>query len=304
MKKMPLVVIAVLILLVVISGITDSGDIQGTTGVHEDHEDHHGVTFYSDFEHEPHEDGYSIVNIVENPVPRDETAFLEENIVKSEEMVVRLEGVLTGLKENGHSNPELEERINDYSADVSEARNYLSMAENSSSKSESKDYLKLSRDSIIRANLKLKPIFDDVKAYLPGPVKMYNNALSAKGSGIVILSGDLDVEFFLYNGRFSVVDFSGDTVIDMEYDFDMEEMPEKGPDDDLLMPHEVLSYLNVTGNVSVSGSEYTVAMMAEDIIIDASGTGEAELVGNGTYLFDNGTAVEENSWAKPIFENR
>lgn len=303
MKKLPLVVIAVLILLVLISGMADSGDTGSMQSYSDDHKHHSKDLLRPQLEtSESHGDNYSVIYISGSEViARNETAFLEENIQKSEEMVGRLEGVLRDMDESGQSNPQLKQKVEIYAADVSQARNYLFMAENSSLESEKKNYLSLSRNSIIRANMELKSIFDEIKAYLPGPVVMDNSSLYAEGSGICILSGNVNVNFFLRNGRFSVIDFSGDISADMEHDFDMEEIPQS--EDTLHMPHERFSYVNVTGNISMSGSAYTVTLVGENISLSAGGTGEAELIGNGTYFIENGTAVEENSWVKPVFES-
>ncbi|WP_292466419.1 hypothetical protein [Methanolobus sp.] len=302
MKRMPFVVLVFLMLLVVISGMVDSGDMQQHPDEREDRGD---LLHKSPFtvRESPHEDEY-LIDKFSRLSPLDETAFLEDNIHKSEDMVVRLDKVITGLKAEGNDINELEQTVNDYSRFVSEARTYLAQAENSSLEADKEQYLKLSRESIIRANSELKPIFDEIKSYLPGPLLISeNSSLVARGSGISILSGDLDVDFFLSEGRFSIVDFSGDVQIKMEQDFESEEMPERGPDNGLMVPHEAFSYANVTGNVSVSGSEFTVAMMADNIILRTTGTGEAELIGEGVYYFDDGTVRNESNWVQPIFES-
>lgn len=300
MNKMPLIVLTFLMLLVVISGVVDSGDLQEYP---DERKDYGNILYKSSFgiEDHSHEDHFLVGPRLSTS---DETTFLEDNIQKSEDMVERLSKLVTGLKGEGQDVSELEPAINDYSQFVSKARTYLIQAENASSEAEREQYLKLARESIIHANSELKPIFDRVKAYLPDPVIISENSiLVASGSGMAILSGDIDVDFFLSDGRFTVVDFTGDMLIDMEHEFKQEYMPEKGPGDDILVPHKIFSYANVTGNISVSGSTFTVAMMADDIDLLVTGAGEAEFIGNGTFYFDNGTAGNENKWVKPIFES-
>lgn len=302
MKKTPLIVLLFLMVLVVISGMVDSGDMEQLP---DERETHDKLLYKSPLTtKESHHEDDSPTILASRPSPSDEIAFLEDNILKSEDMVERLNKVLTGMKAEGNDVTDLEQTVSDYSSFVSEARNYLTMAENTSFDDDKEKYLELSRESIIRANSELKPIFKEVKTYLPGPLVLSeNNSLVASGNGIAILSGDLDVDFFLSEGRFSVVDFSGDVLIGTEYELTREEIPERMPGDDTMVPHDVVSYINVTGNISISGSEFTVAMMAGNINLLVTGTGEAELVGNGTYYFDNGTAGNENNWVKPIFES-
>ena len=206
MKKMPLIVLIFLMLLVVISGMTDSGDTQQYSGEIEEQSD---VLFNPPFDmKESHKSERTILYIVPYSPPVNEKVFLADNIEKSEEMVKRLDGVIVRLNEEGKDARELEQMVDNYAFLVSEAKKYLSLAENSSVSSDEQQYLELSRENIVRANSELKPIFDKVKTYLTGPVSISdNNSLVAEGSGVAILAGDIDVSFFLSDGKFSVIDF-------------------------------------------------------------------------------------------------
>lgn len=292
MKKMPLTILIILMLMVVISGLADYDNMHPhSDGRQDDHRDS-SPTEILKFTH-----------MVSLFPAMDEESFLEDNIEKSESMVQRLQNASNELESKGKDVSELREMIVGYSDLVSESRSYLEMAKMASSDSEKQKYLDKSRKSIIKANSELKPILDEIKKYLPGTIVITNTTLSAKGSGVAILSGDLDMSFFLSDGKFSVVDFRGDLAIDTNADYKQEYAPEKDGSNDIIMPHSMISYIDVTGNVSVSGSAYTVAIMADRIDLNANGNGEAELVGNGTYYLDSDAHEgKENVWMISIFE--
>lgn len=301
MKKMPLIVLIILMLMVVISGLADSDDVFS-------HSDE-GPDVHRDRSIPPlgmassQSEVFMVTHMVSFSSMVDEETFLEDNIEKSESMVQRLDTASNELENEGKNVSDLKSMIIDYSDLVSESRSYLEMAQTTSSESEKEAYLDKSRESIIKANSQLKPILDEIKEYMTGPVEITNTTLSAEGSGVAILSGDIDLSFFLSDGKFSVVDFSGDLVIDTDADYKQEYAPDKDGSHDLIMPHAMISYIDVTGNVSMSGSSYTVAIMADRIDLEANGNGEAELVGNGTYHLDNDISKgKENVWMIPIFE--
>lgn len=281
MKKMPLAVIAVLILIVVISGMANSEERPNG------HTDNHRPP--AEIDSSP--TGFLMVtHMVPFLSVMDEEYFLEDNIEKSESMILRLEKAILKLENEGNDVSKLRSMLKNYTDLVSESRKYLDMANSASSDNERQEYLELSRMSIIQANSELKPILDEIKKYLSGPVLIENNTLSAQGSGIAIISGDMDLSFSLSEGKFSVVDFDGDLVIDAKGDYKQELSPDKRlpHDADMIMLHKMISYVDVTGNVSMSGSSYTVAITSDRIVLTATGYGETELIGNGTYYLDNG----------------
>ena len=297
MKKMPLALIAVLILLVVISGMADS----------EERPDSHVDNPRFPMATDPSPAGFLMVSHMVPFLPvMDEEHFLEDNIEKSESMVLRLEKAILRLENEGNDVSNLKSMIINYADLVSESRKYLDMSNYASSDSERQKYLELSRESIMRANSELKPILDELKKHLSGPVMINDNTLSAEGSGIVIISGDTDLGFSLSEGKFSVVDFDGDLVIDINGDYKKELSPDRRTprDTHIIMPREMISYVDVTGNISMYGSSYTVAILADRIILNATGYGEAELIGNGTYYLDDCMSEgNENAWMIPIFES-
>ena len=301
MKKMPLAVLIILILMVVISGMADSADVHPHSDDRPD--DHRDDSMHPlDRELSP-TDVFMVTHMVSFSPMMDEESFLEDNIEKSESMVRRLENASNKLEAEGEDVSKLKGMIADYSYFVSESRSYLEMAKTTSSESEKRKYLDKSRESIIKANSELKPILDKMKEYLPGPVMITNTTLSAEGSGVAILSGDIDTSFTLSEGKFSVVDFSGDSIIELDADHRQEHTSDRMVPDDLIMSHTMESYVDVTGNVSISGSAYTIAIMSDSIRLTATGQGEIELIGNGTYYLDNGISEEqENVWMMPIFE--
>jgi hypothetical protein len=307
MKKMPLIVLLFLIFLVIISGIVDSDGIQ--TPEYEK-QVHHDMLLSPPYHlREPPQAQHLIVRISGPGLAVDERILLEDNILKSEEMVQRLDKAALRLKGKGENVSEFEQMIGNYSFLVSEARLYFELAENSSSVYDEQRYMDLSRDNIILANSNLKPIFDNVKRYLQIPVVFYDNSsLIAEGSGLVILSGDLDADIFLSRGKFSVVDLAGDVVINTETEYMQLFAPEgalvPAPVPGTPAPQKIYSNVDVTGNISISGSAFSAAIRAEMISLQATGTGSAELVGDGTYYFDYGPfRNSEKSWSVPIFEN-
>ncbi|WMW26067.1 hypothetical protein RE474_04920 [Methanolobus sediminis] len=300
MNKMPLTVLIILMLMVVISGLADSDDVHSYL---DDRLDDHRNNYVPSMDRDSPPTEFFMITHMFSLSAMDEESFLEDNIEKSESMVQRLENASNELENEGEDVSELNGMIADYSYLVSESRSYLEMAKTASSDSEKQMYLDKSRESIIKANSGLKPILDEIKKYLPGSVNITNTTLTAKGSGVAILSGDIDLDFFLSDGKFSVVDFSGDLVIDTEADYKQEFAPDKDGSYDMIMPHAMISYLDVTGNISMSGSAYTVAIVADIMTLTATGQGDVELVGNGTYYLDNGISEEqENVWMIPIFE--
>jgi hypothetical protein len=288
MKKMPLAVLIILILMVVISGFAGSDDVHP----------------HSDDRQDDHRDrSASPLDVLSLSPMMNEESFLEDNIQKSESMVQRLENASQELEKKGNDVSDLKRMIADYSDLVSESRSYLEKANTVSSDDEKQKFLGLSRESIIKANSELKPILDEIKEYLPGPIILENNTLRAEGSGVAIFSGDLEMGFSLSEGKFSLVDFDGDVIIDIDGDYRQEPTPERMIPGDIVMSHTMESYVDVTGNVFISGSAYTVAIMAEKMTMTATGQGEVELIGNGTYYLDNDVSEgNENAWMIPIFE--
>ncbi|MBP1909731.1 hypothetical protein [Methanolobus bombayensis] len=300
MKKMPLAVLIILMLLVVISGMTGSDSMQQYPEKSPDsynYDNKAPAEVYSP----PKETMMDHMFILSFPM--DEERFLEDNIEKSEFMVERLENATVKLENEGNDVSELKDMIKNYADLVSESRIYLEKANSASSESAKQEYLDLSRKSIIQSNSRLRPIMGEIKKYLPGPVIIENNILSAEGNGVAILSGDLDLDFSLSDGKFSVVDLGEDLVIDAAADYRREFVPDKETSPEMIMSHSMISYVEVTGNVSMSGSAYTVAIISDMIVLNASGNGEAELIGNGTYHLDGDmSAGKENVWMIPIFE--
>jgi hypothetical protein len=224
--------------------------------------------------------------------------------MKSHEMAIRLTEAVKRLKKEGRDVRELERMVDDYTLLVFESREYLLKADNSSSFSDRQSYLIMSRERMIRADSGLRGIFNEMQSYLPGPIRILgNDNLAIEGNGIVILSGDLDIIMSLSMGKFSVVDLEGDLVIktdeswapDIKYD---KVITSDGPG----KPHMMQSFSAACGNMSISGSMITVAIMANDASIIVNGKGEAELYGVGTYCLDSSTTRTEGIWSPAIFD--
>lgn len=300
MKKMPLIFISLLIMIVLITGMKSSSP-------HSDHGNaynHHDVlSEYS---------SYVEVNDQEGPdapadkpsSSRDEKSFLENNVGESSEMASHLNETVSKLKEEGNDVEELEAMINEYSLLVSQAQDYLSQADNSSSSSDEQKYQDLSREKIIQANTKLNDIFREIQSYLPGPLSLTDNeTVNASGSGIAIISGNMSLDLSISEGKLTIVDFAGDLRLNEE-ELNGSEIKSQ----QLVVPetntmHQMLSYDDVKGNVSLSGSVITVAIMSNNVTFNASGTGKIELYGNGTYTV-SGSGQDNGTWIPPVFDMR
>lgn len=238
-----------------------------------------------------------------------ETTFLEDNIAKSEAMAQRLDKTVSRLKAEGNDLEKLEKLVADYTSLVEDSRMYFEKANatdsvngggsTSQTTQERDEYFERSRESIMQSNLMLKDIFHELKPYLALHAKIPDGAkLSAEGTGTVVLSGDLDVDMTLADGKLSYVDFKDDVSVGMEDTIEPEitRMPD--------MKQELISYDNVTGSISLSGSRFIMELTGEDISLVAKGSGEAELFGNGTYFIGNDSIPEmKQIWTPPLFEN-
>jgi len=306
MEKTPVIFLIFLISLVIVSAIV-ADDSDAGPGIKEGE----GPMSIAPFGLEPGKDDRfpgGLLTPRKVPVLNDDSEFLADNIEKSEAMAVRLDETLIRLKAQGNDVEELETLIHDYSLLVEDSKMYFEMANVSesnetlatgTSEEAREEYLEKSRNRIIEANMLLKDIFHELRPYLAIHAKVSEGStLSAEGTGTVVLSGDFDVKMSLSDGRLSYVDFMDDISVKTE---NMNEATiTRVPD----MQQELVSYENLIGNVSISGSGFILEVTGEDISLQASGQGEAELFGNGTYYIGKG-AVPENKmiWTPPLFEN-
>ena len=295
MKKLPLVILGILILMVLISGLAGR-------------DRHHGDGSHSSLSSSQPE--YTLYGEVPSPAPdekmkpQDEKEFLESNIQKSDEIILRLEDSIERLESEGNDVSDLEEMVADYSTLVSDANTYLEKADSADSLSQEQKYVALSREKMVQSDTQLKQIFVAMHNYMPGPVEMTgNDSLDANGSGVMILSGDLDVDLSLSSGKFSVVDFEGDMSIDtdgLQYPNIVTESAVSASATE--EPHRMVSYVDVQGNVSLSGSGMTIAVMGDNTTVHVTGVGEIQLYGDGSYYLENSSAVKQGVWLSPIFE--
>jgi len=298
MKKLPLITLGILILMVLISGLSDNGRYP----VDEDHSkmsssqpEYINKELYGEVPSSVSE---------ENVKPQDEKDFLTDNIQKSDEMIVRLEDSIDRLASEGNDVSDLKQMVRDYSSLVSDAGSYLEKANSADSISDEQKYVSLSKDKMVHSDVLLKRIFVAMHNYMPGPVEITgNDSLDAKGSGVIILSGDLDVNLSMSSGKFSVVDFEGDMSINSDELLSSNVVAESAVSTSgSVNPHHMVSYLDVQGNVRMSGSGMTIAAMGDNTTLHATGFGEVQLYGNGTYYLDNSGSVREGVWLAPIFE--
>ncbi|WMW26069.1 hypothetical protein RE474_04930 [Methanolobus sediminis] len=298
MKKLPLIVLGILILMVLISGLSSRDR-------HPDNGDHSKMTSSQPeyINNELYGDVPSSVS-EEKVKQQNEKDFLADNIQKSDETILRLEDSIDRLASEGNDVSDLEKMVMDYSSLVSDASSYLEKADSADSVSDEQKYVALSKDKMVQSDILLKKIFMSMHNYMPGPVKITeNDSLDANGSGVIVLSGDLDVDLSLSSGKFSVVDFEGDMSIDTDGLLSSNIITEGAVSASATEePHHMLSYSDVQGNVSLSGSGMTIAVMGDNTTLHVTGVGEIQLYGDGSYYLDNSSAVKEGVWLSPIFE--
>lgn len=258
-----------------------------------------------------HFDDFGTVFGQDTQLITDDRAMLEDIITKSEIMSQRLETSIVILKQEGEDVGDMESLLDEYVLLVRDARMYLEMSDTSAGTAPvngslnsslacqtEEECLARSRESIAQANLRLKSIFGMLSPYLAPHARIpENGTLVAEGNGTVVLLGNLDVRLSLSSGRISYVDFNEDLSVRLENDAS----PQVSTTD---ADQEIISYTNMTGNVSLSGSGFMVEIVGEDISLAAKGTGRAELFGNGIYYLEQGNVPgKKQIWKPPLFEN-
>jgi len=245
----------------------------------------------------------------------DDRAMLEDIITKSEIMSRRLADSIARLKQEGEDVGNMEVLLAEYTRLVGDSRMYLEMSNASSGTvplndsedsslvcTSEEECLASSRESLLQANTRLKDIFGELRPYLaPHAMLPENASLVAQGSGTVVLLGDLDIHMSLSDGKISYVDFENDVSVRLENDV----KPEVSATD---AKQKVVSYNNVTGNITLSGSGLMVEIIGTDISLAATGAGKAELFGNGIYYIEDANVpanipVKRQLWKPPLFEN-
>lgn len=307
MERTPVIFLMFLISLAVISALVGADDSGHSLWERRGDEPMHVNPLDSARELNDRSPGIFFVQRTE--ILTDETTFLEDNIAKSEAMAQRLEQTVSRLKAEGNDVDELEKLVAEYSSLVDDSKMYFEKANSTGSVNdggsasqttqEGEEYLERSRESIMQSNQMLKDIFHELKPYLALHAKIpADKTLSAEGTGTIVLSGDFEVEMSLSEGKLSYVDFRDDFSIETEQGAEPEMI--RMPD----MKQELVSYENLTGNITLSGSGFIIELTGKDISLVAKGPGEAELFGNGTYFIGNGSTPEmKQIWIPPLFEN-
>jgi hypothetical protein len=249
-----------------------------------------------------------------SPSLRDATLLLDENIEKAEFIAERIEPGVQYLKEQGKDVSRLETLLEEYKGLIEEAKYYRALAasvsdeeysisginqaseDDPAEESSEKEYLIQSQKSMIRANLVLKEIFEEVKSLMPGSVELNETArLSAEGEGRVTLMGGFDLNLHIQEGEIAIMELSPDSVIQIEGDYTLE--IKDGRQENLLIYHIQ------SADVEISGAQKTLLLIGENITVEADGEGYAVFFGNGTYTVEDssGTKSEEQWAAETIF---
>jgi hypothetical protein len=250
----------------------------------------------------PHKFSDGLFQVIPPHVSRiDEIGFLEDNIIKAESISYRLGEFTSLMKSEGNDVERMETLLREYNLLVEDARMNFELANDQEYASDmtKQEYLDLSFKSIMRSNMLLKNIFDEHKPYMSrNIVFVENTSFIAKGSGMVMLSGDFDVNLSVTNGNMSYGNIKNDFHI--KFEDDAKPSAISFPD----ARQKMISYENINGNISFSGSNYDFVVFGENMSMFSSGTGRAQFFGKGYYEFNNVNEPRVNqTWALPILKD-
>ena len=305
MNKSPLILLLFLLSLVIASALIDSDDVDPRF------EDGRGDKYL----HSSHPFDYhrssagNFGSFMERPDPNaDEMFFLEDNIIKAEAISPRISEFVAFAKEEGNDVERVSILLDEYNLLLKDARLYFELANGSTVRVPEDDvnipemtqeeYQDLSRRSIMQANMLLKDIFRELRPYISGNVvRIGDDSFVAEGSGMVMLSGDLDIDLSVLNGKISYMDLKKDLNVGFENGDKVHETV-WGSSKNMVL------YENFTGNVTFSGSGYNLAIIGDDLTLSSSGTGEVQFFGRGYYYFtDTDGPVKKQLWVPSLVEN-
>ncbi len=204
------------------------------------------------------------------------SAWIEQDISRTDEMGAFLENELQRLQDEGEDVEDLEMKINRFNDYVESARQTKEMADQArrnSPETAQQHYFESAKD-MYRSHLVIKSIIRDSRIALPGQVTLENGNISIHNDGYTSLSGDLDIRMTARDATVALVDPRNNAVIDLNATYTTAEKDQ--------MKANV--YEQFSGNMNLSGSGLTVLITGDNLTIDAAGTGMILMKGNGTYI--------------------
>ncbi len=222
----------------------------------------------------------------DHPVPVDERE--EINKILSEAVMIsqELDSRILSYEKEGKDVQRLTALLEEYDTLIASANTYQELAyqghegctDPECQAIEKELYLHLSRESLKRSNSVLSDIFNEMKMMLPGHVRLGEACtLSGKGTGRVLLAGDISANLSIRNGIFYIIGIPkspGSPVsIAGKYEFDKSENPK-----------DRVSYYHIfDATVDISAQRSAFIVEANEISIFAKGNGTLDFFGNGTY---------------------
>ncbi|WP_340817775.1 hypothetical protein [Methanolobus sp. WCC4] len=213
----------------------------------------------------------------------------------SQAMALRLENEIMRMEARGEDVTELEGLLEQYNAHIAEAEQYQKQAGygNVQGQMRSVQNMRQAGMSIRQANGVLEEMLVELKQYREGLVTLTGEgALSAEGNGVVVLSGDVTMSFTADNATLVIKDMAGDAEVDTgDATYGYSNIDAGNSDVD----NRAYVYHNLTGDVMIEGSRLIVTLRGTDISLDAEGSGNVVLTGEGTYEVEG----VEKEWAAP-----
>ncbi|MDO9516928.1 MAG: hypothetical protein Q7J10_02655 [Methanosarcinaceae archaeon] len=231
---------------------------------------------------------------------------LNNFLVKSEGLSLRLESEIERLNAEGKDTEELEEMLAEYNEKIDEAKQNQELAreaiqnrngQNDGAVSEANQYMHQATKNIQDANKVLKEIFDELKSHRRGGSVSLDGAgtLTTEGNGTAVFSGNLNITINATNAKLVVKDLAGDAEINITGDYTLVNDDEDEENDD---NNRAFVYHNFTGTVNITGSRLTVMVNGENLSITAEGDGSSILSGRGSYNVEKaGKSSEKMMWA-------
>ncbi len=229
---------------------------------------------------------------------------LNNFLVKSESLSLRLESEIERLNAEGEDTEELEEMLAEYNELIGEAKQNQERAgetiqnrngQSDDDVSDANQYMHQATENIQEANKVLKEIFDELKSHRIGGSVSLDGAetLTTEGNGTAVFSGNLSMTINATNAKLVIKDLAGDAEINITGDYTP--VNENEEDDD---NNRAFVYHNFTGTAHITGSRLTVMVHGDDLNITAEGDGSSILSGRGSYNVEKaGVSSEEMKWA-------
>lgn len=225
----------------------------------------------------------------------------------SENLMVRLENEINTMEENGEDVEDLREMVEEYKELIEEAKNKQEQARetymngngnNGENIREANRYVVEAGKDIKDANGILRNILKELKQEREGVVVLSGNGtLYAEGNGTAVISGNVTINITADDhAKLVIKDLAEDAEINVSgAEYESSNIDSGNSTDN----NRAFVFINITGQIDITGSRLTVMISGDDIELYADGTGTAVLSGDGTYEIGN----EEGDWAERYIDD-